>query len=202
MNLASVDFARRPDYTRRMIGLKCETRRESSAFCRRGALVAIIGMVFLAGCTEESKNFTVPTGLRKIHVRTFENTTYELGLEDLITHKTIDAILKDAQIAAVDEPQANAVLRGRIDKYVRQPLAFDQNNVATLYRIYIVVHAELINSKTNEVFWVEPLIDHETTYSTVAAPIETEAMAKDRLADLVATDMLTRVTQGWINVRK
>ena len=169
---------------------------------RRMVLVAAVAAATAAGCTEESKNFTVPTGLRKIHVRIFENNTYELGLEDLITHRTINALLKDAQIAAVDESQADAALRGRIEKYVRQPLAFDQNNVATLYRIYIVVHAELINSRTNEVFWVEPVIDHQTTYSTVAAPIETEAMAKERLADLVATDMLTRVTQGWINLRK
>lgn len=167
-------------------------------------LLAMVAAGWLAGCTEteESKNFTLPSGLRKIHVRTFENNTYELGLEDLMTHKTIDALLKDAQIAAVDEPSADAVLRGRILRYVRQSIAFDQNNVTTLYRIYIEVSADLINARTDELFWKEPVIDHQTTYSTVAAPIETEAMAKERLAELVATDMLTRVTQGWINLRK
>lgn len=172
--------------------------------------LGIAGFLLLTGCTEESKNFTVPEGLRKIHVRTFENNTYELGIEDLITHKTVEALLKDAQVAAVDdEEQANAVLKGHVQKYIREPIAFDQNNVATLYRIYVVVDAELVDpkmidpaTKTNRKFWIEPLIDHETTYSPVSPPIETEAMAKERLAGLVATDLLTRVTQGWINLRK
>lgn len=168
----------------------------------RMAVAAAVVFVGLAGCTEESRNFTVPEGLRKIHIKTFENNTYELGIEDLITHKTVDALLKDAQVATVEEPEANGILRGRVLKYHREPIAFDQNNVATLYRIYVVVSAELINPKTQETFWVEPLIDHETTYSTVAPPIETEATAKERLASLVATDILTRVTQGWINLRK
>lgn len=167
-----------------------------------GFIVTVLAV--LSACTEESKNFTVPVGLRKIHVQTFGNNTYELGIEDLITHKTVEALLKDAQVATVEESQANAILRGNVQKYVREPIAFDQNNVATLYRIYVVVSAELINPllKTQDPFWIEPTIDHETTYSPIAPPIETEAMAKERLAGLIANDLLTRVTQGWINLRK
>lgn len=156
----------------------------------------------LIGCTPESRNLTVPEGLRQIHVRTFENNTYELGIEDLVTHKTVEALLKDAQVAVVEEAHANAVLRGKVQKYIREPIAFDQNNVATLYRVYLVVQAELYDQKTQQSFWVEPLIDHQTTYSPISPPIETEAMAKERLAGLVATDLLTRVTQGWINLKK
>lgn len=171
---------------------------------RRGprALAALLCLWGLNGCTDESKSSTVPEGLRKIHVRPFENNTYELGIEDLMTHKAVEALLKDAQIAAVDEAQANAVLRARIQKYVREPIAFDQNNVATLYRVYVLVYADLWSPKTQEVFWAEPVIDHQTTYSTVSPPIETEAVAKERLAGLVATDLLTRVTQGWINLKR
>lgn len=161
----------------------------------------------LAACTDDaSKNFTVPDNLRKIHVRTFENNTYELGIEDLVTHKTVESLLKDARVAVTNEDVADAVIRGRIEKYVRQPIAFDQNNVATLYRIYIAVEVSMIDprarDKDKQVFWMEPLIDHETTYSTVSPPIETESVAKERLADLLATDVLTRVTEGWINLHK
>lgn len=164
--------------------------------------MGILAALALAACTEESRNLSVPAGLRKVHVKTFENNTYELGIEDLVTHKTIEALLKDAQVAHVDEAQADALLIGRISKYVREPIAFDQNNVATLYRIYIEVRVELVNPQNRKPFWEEPLIDHQTTYSPIAPPIETEAMAKERLSGLVATDVLTRVTQGWINLRK
>lgn len=163
---------------------------------------ALLALAALAACTSESREFGVPDSLRRIHVRTFENNTYELGIEDLITHKTIESLLRDARVAVTNIEAANAVLQGRIDKYVRQPIAFDQNNVATLYRIYITVQAALVNPQTKEVYWMEPLIDHETTYSTVSPPIETEAAAKERLATLLATDLLTRVTEGWINLRK
>jgi len=156
----------------------------------------------LSACTEESKSFTVPHGLRKIHVEIFVNQTFEIGIEDLVTHKTIEVLLKDAQVAVVEKVEADAILLGKIQKYVREPIAFDQNNVATLYRIYMVMQAELVSPRSEERFWVEPVIDHQTTYSTVAPPIETEAMAKERLAGLLANDMLTRVTQGWINLKK
>ncbi len=171
---------------------------------RGHVMVWALCAVVLSGCdeTKDLQNFTIPAAVRQLHVRTFENNTYEMGIEDLITHKTIEEILKDAQVSIVDESEANAVLRGTVQKYVREPIAFDQNNVATLYRIYVVVRADLINPKTQDLYWVEPIIDHETTYSTVSAPIETEAMAKERLAALIATDLLTRVTQGWINIRK
>jgi outer membrane lipopolysaccharide assembly protein LptE/RlpB len=83
---------------------------------------------------------TLPDHITSIAVPMFANQTLEPELEKDITSAVRQRFIRDGRLKVVDTAKATALIEGRLENYVLDPLAFDRSDRVTQYRVVIGVH--------------------------------------------------------------
>jgi hypothetical protein len=99
----------------------------------------VLSAFWLSSCGPYRLGTTLPDHLRTVYVPTFENETYEPGIEMDITDAVITRFRQDGNLRPVGEEEADTVVTGKIIAWDRRVLGYtgrDESDVEE-YRLYV-----------------------------------------------------------------
>lgn len=170
-------------------------------------LVFLAAMAALAGCGASSDIIykpaqqKLPQHIKKLAVRPFANKTQQFGLEEKITLKVIDELLKNGEYTVAPESAAQGVLVGEINHYILTPIQYDVNLVPTVYKLNVIASVRLLDKEVNRYLWEEPALQVTKLYSAATLPGGlTEEQAREALWEILAKDVVLRTVAGFGSV--
>lgn len=143
----------------------------------------------------------LPQHIKKIAVRQFKNKTQYYGLEEKLTLRIIDEFLKDATYPLVSQGEADAIVEGRINRYILTPIQYDAALIPTVYKLIVLIEVRLLDKHSQSYLWIEPALEGVQIYSdaTLSGGI-TEEQAREFVWEILARDVVKRTTEGFGSV--
>lgn len=159
-----------------------------------GLCSVLLGLLGGCGYTFQS---VLPRNIQSIAVTPFENQTFEPGLEIDFNKKLTDRILFEKIARLTDDARSEAILKGTLLEYQREPLRYTEAEEVQEYRLKLAVGVMLEDSKTGEILWREDRFTGETTFFTSGSLVKSESAARDELFDDLARRLVGRLAEGW-----
>jgi hypothetical protein len=189
-------------------------------------IMAVLALAFVvSACEEGGIKKELPNSLTKISVQPFENKTGQPNVDQLLTQKTIQDFIADGRLNVVAEKDADAIVRGTLQRYDKIVLTRDANQVPQQYKLQLIVDIDFVDAKTGQQTWTtrrtidltpQPengdkegaqwdstntrSLKEFTTYyvlNTVGVPPEDETTAANRTLDQMANRVVRRVIDGF-----
>ena len=114
-------------------------------------------MLLLVGCGYNlvGKGSYLDPTIHTIEVPAFVNRTTRVELEQRVTQAVADEFVSRGRLRLVTDPKgADAILRGSIDSFGINPVAFNPQGRATQYQISITAKIELVDHRNEDkVLW-------------------------------------------------
>jgi outer membrane lipopolysaccharide assembly protein LptE/RlpB len=114
-------------------------------------------MLVISGCGYNlvGKGSYLDPTIHTIEVPAFVNRTTRVELEQRVTQAVADEFVSRGRLRLVTDPKtADAILRGSIDSFGINPVAFNPQGRATQYQISITAKIELVDHRNEDkVLW-------------------------------------------------
>src|ERR1043165_7364632 len=127
--------------------------RKRVAGCRLPVAGWMLALIVLSGCgygLVGSGNALPPT-IHTIQVPAFVNKTTRVELEQLVTQAVANEFVSRGRMRLGANPKdADAILRGSIDSFGINPVAFNVQGRATQYQISITANIELLDHRNDD----------------------------------------------------
>ena len=156
----------------------------------------VVAALCLNGCGY-SFQATAPHALRTIYVETFRNQTFEPGLEIDLTNAIIDRFLFDGTLQVTQREKADAVLKGTLTTFQREPLGFTSTEEVEEYRLTLFVDLALWDSREQKVLWEEKQFVGDTTFFTTGPLAKSEEKAREEAMKELARRIVDRTVEEW-----
>lgn len=174
--------------------------------------------LLLQGCGEMPVNKSVPNDIQHLSIPVFTNKTIQPNLENDLTRKVVQDFISDGRVQVGTHEQAQAELRGIIQRYDRIVLLRDANQVPQEYKLQIVVDLDFVSLKDGKetLLWttrqllepgkedfdstnVRSVKDYTNYYvlNVAGVPPEDEPTALERLLNQVSRRILRRTLDGF-----
>jgi hypothetical protein len=132
--------------------------------------------------------------VRTVAIPLFENLTTESGLREPLTDQLAQAFVSDNTLKVVREPQADAVIRGSVISYQRDPYSHTQAEQVQEYICRVALNVAFTNRKTGKVIWEQKGMSGFGIYEATA---ESEDIGKARAIEKLVQDILNKTVKGW-----
>lgn len=169
--------------------------QEKIKLLKLGVVILFSLLVLFGGCRYQWQ-IPFPSSISKIAIPTFLNETFEYGLEGTLTNLVEEEFLLDGRLDIVEENEADLILKGRIDYYLKELLSGAAG--AEEYRVRIGVEVSLISTGEKEVLekTEEREIEETTVYSLVGI-IQTEDEAKNETCRKIGRELIRLIWEEW-----
>lgn len=119
-------------------------------------MLPIIGMVLLMGCGYQMVGMEthVPPGLTSIAISTFQNKTFEPGIEIPFTQAFLREFIQDRRVKVADKAQADSILEGVVTSFYIYAISFDLSGFVLEYQTLVTLDLTL-KDRTGKVLWEE-----------------------------------------------
>ena len=163
----------------------------------RRTSVILISLFLVPGC-----GYTVRSGtrgdIRTINVATFENKTFEHGLETNLSSVLTREFILDGTLSVVDISNADVQLGGEIVEYVLEPYTYgEEESDVQQYRIRVRADVALSREDTGETIWEEKQMEGDAAYYVSGALAQTEDEALELALYELAKRIVSRTVKGW-----
>ncbi len=159
--------------------------------------LAWVGLtVCLTGCGY-SFHATAPHQLRSVYVETFKNQTFEPGLEIELTNTTIDRFLFDGTLQVTQKEKADAILKGTLTAFLREPLGFTSTEEVEEYRLTLFMNLSLWDARQEKLLWEEKRFVGDTTFFTTGPLAKSEEKARGEAMKELARRIVDRTVEEW-----
>lgn len=156
-----------------------------------------MSLVFcLAGCGYSFKA-TAPHQLHTIYIETFQNKTFEPGLEIDLTNTIIDRFLFDGTLRVTEKQKADSVLKGTLTTFLREPLGFTSTEEVEEYRLTLFVDFSLWDAREQKLLWEEKRFVGDTTFFTTGPLAKSEEKAREDAMKELARRIVDRTVEEW-----
>ncbi len=138
--------------------------------------MVLFAMLCAGGCGYHfaSEGDALPANARTIYVEKFANASRFTGANDQFMRYLKDEIANHKRLTMVDdESDADLIMRGTIVQVDTLPIGFNGALEPTLYQLYIVVEAELIDRRTKKVLWNSGLMSNQQQFPVTAPSVVT-----------------------------
>ena len=174
---------------------------------RIAGLGALLVLLMTSGCGYKLRaDSKPPAGIQTIAVPTFENKTYEPGLELSFTERMRGELGRGSAVQLVlDTARADAVLSGEVLSFRAVPTVLvplpsvpgltgsQDRRLPTRYRAIVEVRVSLVSVSTGEVLW-EDRLEGTEEYDAGQAPEGFEPLARESQQQAaigrIATDLM------------
>ena len=124
---------------------------------RAEAILAVL--LLCVSCGYYSTSSRTAKDIKRIAIPYFSNETPEPDIENEITDRIIEGIIKDNTLEVVTREGADAVLEGRIVEYRNVPFTFNRGTGTTIqaeqYRLVVGLRVALFKPEENVYIWQE-----------------------------------------------
>jgi hypothetical protein len=163
--------------------------------------LAVMSLALIAGC---SAPYTpapqlLPEHIKKIFLKPIINNTTQYGLEEKFMLALSNEFVRDGRLSLTNsEDQADGMLVTEINKYILQPLTFDQNMITSQYKLWVLVNVYFVDKKNNVTLWSEPNMEGIQIYYDATQPGgKTEEEVREMIWENYSTDIVKRTIDGF-----
>ncbi len=141
-----------------------------------GVLISLLCIFGIIGCGYHFIGQSeVLSGIHTVAIPYFENDSYEPGLERYMTEALVNEFVKSKTVSIVDEGDADAVIRGKIELFKEFVIAYDKDDSVLEYLIQVELDVTLEKRDTGEVIWRNKELSHFEEYRVSSEIAVTEA---------------------------
>jgi len=115
-------------------------------------------LLVFSGCTY-SFNPSLYSHIRSIAIPVFENETVKYGLAEPFTNKLIEAFMEDGSLSIQSEKEADSILNGKIVKYEKLPLIYDEYERVSSLKVVIRIEAQFVDRVRDRILWTREFED-------------------------------------------
>jgi hypothetical protein len=183
----------------------CDVRsgKNPFRFLRISHIAYLILVLLLTGCPYNYTPSTIllPQHIKKIGMRPIVNKTAFFGLEDKFTLRLQQEFTQGGQYPLVSEDQADGVIIAEIDRYINEPVSYDQNLVVQERKLWVLVNIYFWDKVKNKIIWSEPHMEGIQRYFVETQPGGiTEEEARESVWDKLSRDIYKRAIEGFGSV--
>ncbi|MBI1977062.1 MAG: hypothetical protein HYS56_06105 [Candidatus Omnitrophica bacterium] len=139
----------------------------------------------------------LPGRVQSVWVTAFENQTFEPGLDIDFGKKLTERILFEKLVRLENGPNADAILRGTLLEYQREPLRYTDAEEVQEYRLKLAVAVALEAAGTHKILWKEDRLAGEATFFTAGSLSKSEETSREELLDDLVRRLTARLAEGW-----
>jgi hypothetical protein len=179
---------------------------------RRRAALALLGAPLLQGCAGYAlvgKGVNIDPSIKRIGVPMFKDNTGKAGLDQKITEKVIEELLKRGHFDVVpDSTGVDALVDGTILNYLSAPVGFSTeatsgtttNTQASRYAIVMLARVHYTKTGVAEPIWQTENMSTREEYDVGEDPssyFDQEELAIDRLAQTFARNVVAGMLEAF-----
>ncbi len=154
--------------------------------------------VAVAGCGVYTANSgRVSEDRKRVFVGYLENETAESNLGVEFTDAIIEALQADNTLKVVGEPEADAVVSGRVSRYTLREMATRPDLTVDEYQVQIAVQLTFTLKRTGETIFDKRVFTGAGNYVLNDPQGTTEQTARREAAGLIVRDILAQVVEDW-----
>ena len=158
--------------------------------------ILVVSAVLISGC-----GYAIHSGVRSdiktINIATFENRTFEHGLEVELSEVLRKEFIVDGTLSVADASSADVLLSGEIIEYVREPYTYgaDETEVEQ-YRLRIKANVSLREVGKEKPMW-EKSVEEDATYYLTGSLAKTEEEAKGLALSELSKEIVSITARPW-----
>lgn len=156
------------------------------------ALVAAALIYAIFGCGYRTVDTTaLPGGIKTLSIPVFKNESDRADVETIVTNAVVNEFMRSVDVVGAGE--GDAVIVGTVKAYKLSPVSFTAHDVASTYRVSIVLSIKLV--KDGEVLWQDDNITDYEDFAVNTANVLTTKQSEWALVKKMATDSARRVKE-------
>lgn len=173
------------------------------------ALVVAVGLTAASGCgyALAGRGSFLPAYIRTVGIPQLENRTTFFRVEEVLTEKIRTEFIGRGKYAVRPEAAgADAVLSGEILGVTIQPIALNEQQVATRHLFVISMKVQFTDVRTSEVLWANEALTFREEYDLSARGpnavdgasfLDQESSTFDRVANDLARTVVTAIVEAF-----
>lgn len=142
----------------------------------------------------------LPGGVTRVEVPLFQNRTPRSDISRQLTEDFINRLVGSGKVAVVRGPEAQAVIRGEVTAYRREPITFDANQKPLASRLTVVMDVSLVASEGGRVLFAERDVQARSDY-VMGDDLEENDRQEDeavvRVSDLMSQKLVGLMLEGF-----
>jgi hypothetical protein len=176
---------------------------------RRREFIAVLaaGVSSSCGYALAGRGSFLPAYIRVLGIPMFENATPYQTVEQIFTQKVRLEFQSSRRYTVVPTDEgADGVVRGQITAISTQPVSLTDAQLASRYRVTVVVKIALEDLKAQKVLWENPALSFSDEYELaspgtsggdVSAFIGNERVAMERLSEDFARSVVSAILEAF-----
>ena len=157
----------------------------------------LTSVVLISGCGYTIRS-GIENGIKTINIATFENKTFEHGIEVALSKVLTREFILDGTLSVVDFSRADSKLRGELVEYVLEPYTYgDDETDVEQYRIRVCASVSLTDAATEKTIWEENLMEGDATYYLTGSLARTEEEALELALYDLAKKIVSKTVRAW-----
>lgn len=173
------------------------------------SVCALIVALLHTGCgyALAGRGAFLPSYIRTVGIPQLENRSTFFQVEQLLTEKIrIEFIGRGKYTVTPETTGADAVLTGEIMGISVQPVALNEQQLASRYLFTLAMRVQFTDARTNEVLWANDALTFRAEYDLAtrssaaldgAAFLDQERSSFDRIATDVARTVVTAILEAF-----
>lgn len=156
-------------------------------------IIPVILLLILSAACSYGFRGSLPEHIQSVKIIPIRSRVTQYGLEQDITSRVIEMIVRDGRLAVVLEGQ-NSEIEGTIAAYSKTPYSYTSSEQVEEYKLEIRVEITFI-----DLLRETDIISNEsvTSWLVFDPDTETEIDARNRLLEEAAKDIVRRCLSGW-----
>jgi len=153
----------------------------------------IFCVILVAGCGYQlaGRETHVPTDVTSLAIPTFQNETFEPGIEVPLTQSFLREFIFDGRVKIRGSKEADTILKGKIKDFQIQSVSYNQSGLVMEYQVLVTV-ALVLTKPSGEILWKEDNLSESRWYRASFGGVLVEA-AKNSAVNEVGKFMAERV---------
>jgi hypothetical protein len=138
------------------------------------------------------EGFGPSSEIRSIAIPTFNNETYEAGIETIVTNALLKELIKDRRLDVVGQNEADAIMEGTVTSFTTSSVAYDPSGVVLEYRTWVTLNVIVKRNRRGEILWSERGLSESDVYRVSSDILFTEG-EKERAIQTIAEKLARRI---------
>lgn len=154
-------------------------------------LITFLFLILNQGCGIYSfSGSSIPSHLKTVAIPLFKNNTAQFGISQSLTDGVIEALTQDNTLKIASPRNTDAVLNGTITNIREQAGQYNQDEVASDFKIYITIKISFEDKLKKKILWEETWTEWGEYESDIN---EGFTQAAEKLSERI----LNRMVSGW-----
>jgi hypothetical protein len=169
----------------------------SARATRHAVLGALVALVIAGGCGYRIVGYggQLPGGITRVEVPVFENRTARADVGRVMTEDFIKRLLESAKVIVATGEGAQAVIKGTVTGYKREPITFDAAGKPLANRLTIIMDVSLVSKSDKRLLFGEKAVAVRYDY-----PVKTDLSENDRLEDQALRSATAEMSQKLVSL--